>query len=138
MDFFQHTLHPQARHQKNLSPQKYWFSNVTKWIPKHKMSSLMVGKTWSLVSYSWFFGPSNLKHCRVTNWNWKIFFFSRHTYKPKEASFTIRKLRKIDFVNKNWPSDPKVGCKPPSNLVELIQTNLGFEEELEKFEGSFE
>ncbi len=68
----------------------------------------------------------------------RILFFSRHTYKPKEASFTIRKFRKIDFVNKNWPSDPKVGCKPPFNLVELIQTNLGFEEELERFEGSFE
>jgi hypothetical protein len=41
-------------------------------------------------------------------------------------------------VNKNWPSDPRDECKPSSNLIKLIQTNLGFEEELEKFEGSFE
>jgi len=41
-------------------------------------------------------------------------------------------------VNKNWPSDPKDGCKAPSNLVELIQTYLGFEKELEEFEGLFE
>jgi len=41
-------------------------------------------------------------------------------------------------VSKNWPSDLRNGCKPPSNLVELIQTDLGFEEELEEFEGSFE
>jgi hypothetical protein len=41
-------------------------------------------------------------------------------------------------VSKNWPCDPRDGCKLPSNLVELIQTNLGFEEELEEFEGSFE
>jgi hypothetical protein len=41
-------------------------------------------------------------------------------------------------VSKNWPSDPKDGCKPPSNLVKLIQIDLGFEEELEEFEGSFE
>jgi hypothetical protein len=32
-------------------------------------------------------------------------------------------------VRKNWASDLKDGCKPPSNLVELIQIDLGFEEE---------
>jgi hypothetical protein len=42
------------------------------------------------------------------------------------------------FVSKNWPSDPRDECKPPSNLVKLIQIDLGFEEELEKLEGSFE
>jgi hypothetical protein len=41
-------------------------------------------------------------------------------------------------VSKTWPNDPRDGCKSPSNLVELIQTNLGFEEELENFEGSSE
>ncbi len=28
------------------------------------------------------------------------------------------------LVSKNWPSDPKDGCKPPSDLIELIQTNF--------------
>ncbi len=41
-------------------------------------------------------------------------------------------------MSKNWPSDSRVGCILPFNLTELIQTNLGFEEKLEKFEGSFE
>jgi hypothetical protein len=41
-------------------------------------------------------------------------------------------------MSKNWPSDPRVGYKSPSNLVELIQINLDFEDKLEKFEGSFE
>jgi len=41
------------------------------------------------------------------------------------------------FVNKKWPSDLKIGCKPSSNLMELIQIDLDFEE-LENFEGSFE
>ncbi len=41
-------------------------------------------------------------------------------------------------MNKNWPSDLRDGCKLPSNLVELIQTNLSFENDLENFEGSFE
>jgi hypothetical protein len=41
-------------------------------------------------------------------------------------------------VSKNWPSDLRVGCKSPSNLVELIQRDLDFEEELEEFKVSFE
>jgi hypothetical protein len=41
-------------------------------------------------------------------------------------------------VNKNWSSDPRNGRKSPSNLIELIQTCLGFEEDLEEFENSFE
>ncbi len=41
-------------------------------------------------------------------------------------------------MNKIWLSDISIGCKPPFNLVRLSQTNLGFEKELEKYEGSFE
>jgi hypothetical protein len=41
-------------------------------------------------------------------------------------------------VNKSWPSDLNIACKPPFNLMRLFQANLGFEEELEEFEGSFE
>ncbi len=51
---------------------------------------------------------------------------------------TIRKFRKINFCELKWPSDPRDGCKLASNLVEIIQTNLGFEEELNKFESSFD
>jgi hypothetical protein len=35
---------------------------------------------------------------------------------------------------KNWPNDARVGCKAPSNLVELID----LKHELREFEGSFE
>jgi hypothetical protein len=35
-------------------------------------------------------------------------------------------------VNKKWPSDLRDGCKLHSNLAKLIQTYLGFEEELKK------
>jgi len=31
-----------------------------------------------------------------------------------------------------------LGCKSPFNLVELIEINLDLEEELEKFQGTFE
>ncbi len=56
----------------------------------------------------------------------------------KRCHLQLENLEKLIFVSKNWPCDPRDGCKLPSNLVELIQTNLGFEEELEEFEGSFE
>ncbi len=41
-------------------------------------------------------------------------------------------------MSKNWPIDPRDGCKLSSNLVEIIQTHLGFEEELDEFENSFD
>jgi hypothetical protein len=41
-------------------------------------------------------------------------------------------------VSKKLPSDLRVGCKPPSNLVELIQTCLDFEKDLKESENSFE
>jgi len=41
-------------------------------------------------------------------------------------------------VSKNWPNDSKIECKPPSNLMESILTDLSFKKELEKIEDSFE
>jgi hypothetical protein len=41
-------------------------------------------------------------------------------------------------MSKNWPINPRNGCKPLSNFIKLIKIDLGFEEELEEFEGSFE
>jgi len=98
----------------------------------------MVRKAWSHVSYNWFFGSSILKHCKVTNWN--IIFFSLKGILTnfRRCHLQSENLEKIIFVSKNWPNNPRDGCKPPSNLVELIKTNLNFEEELENFEGSFE
>jgi hypothetical protein len=45
--------------------------------------------------------------------------------------------KNLIFMNENWLNDLIIDCKPPSNLVELIENNLDFEE-LEKFEGYFE
>jgi hypothetical protein len=56
----------------------------------------------------------------------------------KKCRLQSKNKENLIFVSRNWPHDPKDGCKPPSNLVELIQTYLGFEEELEEFEGLFE
>jgi hypothetical protein len=42
------------------------------------------------------------------------------------------------FVDKNWPNDPRIGCKCPSNLEEFLEKGCKLEKELEKFEGEFE
>jgi hypothetical protein len=47
-------------------------------------------------------------------------------------------LENLIFVNKNWPNDPRIGCKSSSNLVEFIEKDVNLEDELEKFEGEFE
>jgi len=40
-------------------------------------------------------------------------------------------------VNKK-SNGPRVGCIFPSNMVDLIETNVDMEEEFEEFEGTFE
>ncbi len=41
-------------------------------------------------------------------------------------------------MSKNWSNDPRIGCKSPFNLVDVIENDLDLEEELEEFEGAFE
>ncbi len=49
-----------------------------------------------------------------------------------------KNLEKLIFVNQNWPNDPRLRCKTPSNFVEFIEKDKIIEEELEEFEGGFE
>jgi hypothetical protein len=51
--------------------------------------------------------------------------------KKSKCHLQSRNLGKLICVNKNWPNDSKIGCKPPSNLMELIQTYLDFKGVLE-------
>lgn len=46
-------------------------------------------------------------------------------------------MENLIFVNKNWPSDSRIGCKSPFSLVEFIDIDGDLEEELEEFEGCF-
>jgi hypothetical protein len=46
-------------------------------------------------------------------------------------------LEKLIFVNKSWPNDPRIGCKSPSSLVELINIDVDLEKEIEEFEFFF-
>jgi hypothetical protein len=50
----------------------------------------------------------------------------------------IENLKKFIFVNKNWPNDPKIRCKSPSNLLEFLEMDIDLEEECEEFGREFE
>jgi hypothetical protein len=41
-------------------------------------------------------------------------------------------------VNKNWPNDLRIDCKPFDNLVKLIEIDGELKEELKTFERIFE
>jgi hypothetical protein len=56
----------------------------------------------------------------------------------RRCHLQLDNLKLLVFVSKNLPSDFRVGCKPPSNLVELIRTYLDFEKDSKEFEDSFE
>jgi len=77
----------------------------------------------------------------------QILYIINHKLKQKYFSLTIifnnikkchlqsNNLEKMIFVNTNWPSNPKVGCKSLFNLVESIENDLGLEK---KNQGLFE
>ncbi len=41
-------------------------------------------------------------------------------------------------MSKNWPNDPRIGCKSPFSLVDFIESDLNVKEQLEEFERAFE
>jgi len=55
----------------------------------------------------------------------------------KRCHLQLNNLNKLFFVKKNWPNDPRIGCKPFFSLVELIEINAKLKE-FEEFEGTFE
>ncbi len=56
----------------------------------------------------------------------------------RRCRLQIENLKKLIFVNKNWPNDPRIGYKFPSNLMEFLEKDVDLKKELEKFEGEFE
>jgi hypothetical protein len=47
-------------------------------------------------------------------------------------------FKRLLFVSRKWSNDLRVDCKPLSNPVKMIKKDFDFEEESERFEGSFE
>jgi len=64
----------------------------------------------------------------------RILSLARILISLKRCHLQLKNLEILIFFKKNWPNDPKIGCKSPSSLVDLIETNLNLEEKFEKFE----
>jgi len=49
-----------------------------------------------------------------------------------------KNLKNLIFLNKNWPSGPRIGCKSLSSLIEFIDMDKNLEKELEELEIPFQ
>jgi hypothetical protein len=104
---------------------------------KNQVSFSMVRKTWNHVSYNWFFGLPNPWIVRSQIETKRILILTCILTNPRKYCLWSDNLERLIFVKKNWSNDPRIDCKPPSNLVEMIEKDLDFEK-LEEFGGSFE
>jgi hypothetical protein len=69
----------------------------------------------------------------------KVFSSTRISTNIKICCLQLENFNKLTFVNKNWPSDLRIGCKSPFSLVDLIENDVNLEKVLlKKFEGAFE
>jgi len=71
----------------------------------------------------------------------RIFFLANifTNLTTEDVVYNKKNLEKLIFLSKNWLNDVRdVDCKTFFNLVELIASQIDLEEELNKFEGSFE
>ncbi len=68
----------------------------------------------------------------------KIFSLPGILTNLRKCRLQSKNLKKLNFVNKNWPIDARVGCKSPSDLVKFIEMDERLEKELQEFEGEFE
>jgi hypothetical protein len=67
----------------------------------------------------------------------RFFSLARILSNLRRCHLQIENSEKLIFVNKNWPNDPRIGCKFPSNLVKFLEEDVNLEKGLEKFKGEF-
>jgi Holliday junction resolvase len=58
-----------------------------------------------------------------------IFSLARIFTNLRRCRLQIENLEKLIFFNKKWPSDPRIGCKSPSNLLEFLKRDMELKEE---------
>jgi hypothetical protein len=68
----------------------------------------------------------------------RIFSLARIFTNLRRCHLQIEILKKLIFINKNWPNDARIHYKSPSNLVEFFERDVDLDEKLEEFEGEFE
>jgi hypothetical protein len=62
----------------------------------------------------------------------RIFSLARILASLRRSHLQSKNLNKLIFVNKKWPTDPRIGFKSPSSFVDLIWTGLNLEKEFER------
>ncbi len=67
-----------------------------------------------------------------------IFSLPRILTSLRTCHLQLENFDKLIFVNKIWPTDPRIGCKPPSSLVDFIESDFNLRKKLKEFEGAFE
>jgi hypothetical protein len=68
----------------------------------------------------------------------KIFSLACILTNLRKCLLQSKNLNKLNFVNKNWPNDARVGCKSPSDLLKFIEMDEQLEKKLQEFEGESE
>jgi hypothetical protein len=79
-----------------------------------------VGKTQIYVSNCWFLARQILNIVESQIETKRLLSLVDILTNLKRCHLQTYNLKKLIFVNKNWPNDLRVGCKSPSNFVKLI------------------
>jgi hypothetical protein len=64
----------------------------------------------------------------------KIFSLTNRLTNLRRCDLQLNNLERLIFMSKNWPNHLRIDFNRPSNLVEMIEKDLNFEE----FKSSFE
>jgi hypothetical protein len=59
----------------------------------------------------------------------KGFFLSWNSTNFRRCHLQTENLKKLIFVNKNWPNDLRIGCKSPSNFIKFLEMDIDLKEE---------
>jgi hypothetical protein len=78
-----------------------------------------------------FFACQSLRIIGSQIQNKRIFSLARILINLRRCRLQLQNLKKLIFLNKNWPNDYRVGCKSPFNLLKVIGIDANLEEELE-------
>jgi hypothetical protein len=117
--------------QRSLLVGNFCFKKNSNEYEIYQVFSLMVGEACIYVFYNCIPCPSNLKHCWFTIWNWMNFSLVGIFIDLRKCQ-RLDNLDKLIFVDKNWPNNCRIGCKPFFSLVELIEVDIKLKEELKK------
>ncbi len=79
---------------------------------------------------SWCFGNIDFGHPNIPNWNKKDFLHCYNLDYTLKCCLRKENFEKLIFINKNWQSNPHVGCPKFSNFAIACEVELNLTKEL--------